>query len=91
MKKQAFALAAAISAAVTGLYGCSGGTSSTSTETAAAVEVPTEPFGDTIQYDPSVPVNNGEDIAIEFWEWGSDELFQQIIDGYTAIHPNVTI
>ena len=91
MKKQAFALAAAISAAVTGLYGCSGGTSSTSTETAAAVEVPTEPFGDTIQYGPSVPVNNGEDIAIEFWEWGSDELFQQIIDGYTAIHPNVTI
>ena len=24
-------------------------------------------IGSAIQYDPSVPVNNGEDIAIEFW------------------------
>lgn len=26
-------------------------------------------IGSAIQYDPSVPVNNGEDIAIEFWYW----------------------
>lgn len=55
------------------------------------VEAKTEPFGDTIVYDPAQEVNNGEDISIEFWEWGSDDLFQELIDGYTAIHPNVTI
>lgn len=59
-------------------------------EESAAV-VLTETFGTTIQYDPSVPVNNGEDVSIEFWEWGSDELFQKLIDGYTAIHPNVKV
>ena len=26
-------------------------------------------IGSAIQYDPSAPVNNGEDIAIEFWYW----------------------
>ena len=33
----------------------------------------------------------GKDISVEFWEWGSDNLFQELIDGYTAIHPNVSI
>ncbi|MDD2972177.1 MAG: extracellular solute-binding protein [Lachnospiraceae bacterium] len=65
------------------------GTEEAATEEAAAV--PGEVFGDTVQYDPNVPINNGEDIKIDFWEWGSDELFQQIVDGYTAIHPNVQI
>ncbi len=49
-------------------------------------------IGSTIQYDPSKPVNNGEDIAIEFWYWtGADKLFQAVVDEYTAIHPNVKI
>ncbi len=91
MKKRVIALAAAVSAAVTGLYGCGSGTGSSVAEETAAAEVPTEPFGDTIQYDPSEAVNNGESITIEFWEWGSDDLFQEVIDGYMAIHPNVTI
>lgn len=44
------------------------------------------------QYDPSAPVNNGEDIAIEFWYWtGAANLFQAVVDEYTAIHPNVKI
>ena len=30
-------------------------------------------------------------MSVEFWEWGSDNLFQELIDGYTAIHPNVSI
>lgn len=74
------------------LAGC-GATNKTeeSVQNSATLEAKTEPFGDTIVYDPSVAVNNGEDISIEFWEWGSDELFQQLIDGYTAIHPNVSI
>lgn len=60
-------------------------------QSSETVEAKIEPFGDTIVYDPSVAINNGEDISIEFWEWGSDDLFQQLIDGYTAIHPNVFI
>ena len=49
-------------------------------------------IGSAIQYDPSVPVNNGEDIAIEFWYWtGAANLFQAVVDEYTAIHPNVKI
>lgn len=75
-----------------GISGCSSGQQAGQTDrTGAGVVVPTEPFGDTIQYDPSVPVNNGREVSIEFWEWGSDELFRMIIDGYTAIHPNVNI
>lgn len=50
-----------------------------------------EPFGSAIVYDPSIEINNGEKISIDFWEWGSEELFQQLVDDYTAVHPNVTI
>lgn len=77
------------SLAVGSLAGC--GASKSATTDAPKVEAKTEPFGDTIKYDPSVEINEGKDITVELWEWGSDELFQQAIDGYTAIHPNVTI
>ena len=60
-------------------------------KTSAATEAKTEPFGDTIIYDPSVEINNGEKIDVEFWIWGSENLFQELVDGYTAIHPNVNI
>ena len=33
-----------------------------------------------MKYDPSVEINDGKDISIDMWEWGSDELFQEIID-----------
>jgi len=59
----------------------------TTTEAAPAGEV----FGDTIKYDPSVPVNNGEDITLDYWLWTSDELFTDIMNRYMEIHPNVTI
>ncbi|RDU25023.1 extracellular solute-binding protein [Anaerosacchariphilus polymeriproducens] len=55
------------------------------------VDVPTKPFGSTIVYDPAKEINDGKKITIELWEWGSDETFQKLIDGYTSIHPNVTI
>ena len=87
MKKKSMALLMASAMAVGLLSGCGGGSS----EEKEQVEVPTEPFGDTIKYDPAAEINNGEDITIELWEWGSDDLFQEIIVGYTAMHPNVTI
>lgn len=90
MRKRVIAAALAAMMAVTGLAGC-GGSGTGKEESKKNIEVPTEPFGDTIKYDPSVEINGGKDITVELWEWGSDELFQEIIDGYTAIHPNVTI
>lgn len=90
MRKSVIAAALAAMMAVTGLAGC-GGSGTGKEEAKKNIEVPTEPFGDTIKYDPSVEINGGKDITVELWEWGSDELFQEIIDGYTAIHPNVTI
>lgn len=90
MRKRVIAAALAAMMAVTGLAGC-GGSGTEKEEAKKNIEVPTEPFGDTIKYDPSVEINGGKDITVELWEWGSDELFQEIIDGYTAIHPNVTI
>ena len=89
MKKKLVAMMLLAALAVSGLTGC--GASGTDNSGKAAVEVPTEPFGDTIKYDPTVEINGGKDITVELWEWGSDDLFQQAIDGYTAIHPNVTI
>ena len=89
MKKKLVAMMLLAALAVSGLTGC--GASGTDNSSKAAVEVPTEPFGDTIKYDPTVEINGGKDITVELWEWGSDDLFQQAIDGYTAIHPNVTI
>lgn len=93
MKKKMIAILLAASMAVAALTGCggSGGGSSQGGGDAQTAEVPKEPFGATIKYDPSVPVNDGKDVSVELWEWGSDELFQKVIDGYTAIHPNVKI
>lgn len=90
MRKRVIVAALAAMMAVTGLAGC-GGSGTGKKEAKKNIEVPTETFGDTIKYDPSVEINGGKDITVELWEWGSDELFQEIIDGYTAIHPNVTI
>lgn len=91
MKKRLFTAMMAVCLVVTGLTGCGSSSKTTEETTEAKAETPAEPFGDTIKYDPSVEINEGKDITVELWEWGSDELFQQAIDGYTAIHPNVTI
>jgi multiple sugar transport system substrate-binding protein len=49
-------------------------------------------MGSTVQYDPNQPVNDGNDITIEFWYWtGAANLFQELADEYSAIHPNVNI
>ena len=91
MKKKSVALLMAAALAMTGLAGCGSEKKEANVETAKETETPAEPFGDAIKYDPSVVINDGKDITVELWEWGSDDLFQQAIDGYTAIHPNVTI
>lgn len=88
MKKKLIATVMAATMAVTALTGCG---SSSASSAKKDIKVPTKPFGDTVKYDPSVEINDGKDISIDMWEWGSDELFQKIIDRYTAIHPNVTI
>lgn len=89
MKKRMMAAAMAAVLTAMSVTGC--GSSSNQAAGETAVAVPTEVFGDAVKYDPSVPINDGKNITVEFWEWGSDNLFQQLIDGYMAIHPNVTI
>lgn len=68
-------------------------TEATTQEAAPAdtAEVSAEAFGDTIKYDPTVPVNNGEPIELDYWLWTADELFTDIMNRYMEIHPNVTI
>jgi len=48
-------------------------------------------FGDSVKYDPAKPVNNGEEITIDYWLWTSDAIWQAVMDKYMAIHPNVHI
>lgn len=50
-----------------------------------------EVIGDTLKYDPNVLVNNGETITIDFWTWDFVDIYQNLIDQYQTIHPNVTI
>lgn len=49
-------------------------------------------LGGAVTYDPGQPVNNSENIDIEFWYWtGAANLFKSVADQYSAIHPNVKI
>ncbi len=49
-------------------------------------------MGNVVKYDPNIPVNNGEDINIEFWYWtGAANLFEALAEQYMAVHPNVHI
>lgn len=48
-------------------------------------------FGGAIKYDPTLPVNNGEEITIDYWLWTSDAIWQAVMDAYMEIHPNVHI
>jgi len=42
-----------------------------------------------LKYDPAAPVNGGKDITLEFWTWGTLDLFKSLGEAYTKIHPNV--
>lgn len=50
-----------------------------------------EMIGDKIQYDPSVEVNNGEDITLEYWTWNQTDPAIPLSESYMELHPNVTI
>jgi multiple sugar transport system substrate-binding protein len=67
--------------------------SSTAVVETAPTAAPTLPImGSVVQYDPNQPVNDGKDISIELWYWtGAENLFQALVDEYTAVHPNVNI
>ena len=55
MKKKLIATVMAATMAVTALTGCG---SSSSSSAKKDIKVPTEPFGDTVKYDPSVEIND---------------------------------
>lgn len=70
-----------------------GSESSTSTpENTVAVPVAGEVLGNTLKYDTSVPVNNGEKMELTLWTDPEPQpYFEEIAEKYHAIHPNVTI
>lgn len=74
-----------------GMLGCSGGDKVTSAVKDAVADKGLEVIGDNIQYDPNQLVNEGEPISLDFWMWGQEGIFQDVIDRYTEIHPNVEI
>ncbi len=89
MKKKLIAFMMVSVLLISSITGC--GSQESSKSENADIVIPTEVFGDTIQYDPSVEINNGEEISLEFWIWGSEDLFQEAIDIYEGMHPNVDI
>ena len=70
MKKRVFAAVVAAAMVVTAFTGCgsTGSSAGSDSKSEAKVEAPTEPFGDTVKYDPSVEINDGKDITVELWE-----------------------
>ncbi len=84
-------LAAILSIAMVGMIGCSGGKTGTKAVKDTVADKGLPVIGDTIKYDPNHLVNDGEPISFEFWMWGSEDLFQGVVDEYSKIHPNVEI
>ena len=48
-------------------------------------------LGDTLKYDPNVLINGGQPITIDFWTWDFVDIYENLIDQYQEIHPNVKI
>ncbi|MCE5342239.1 MAG: extracellular solute-binding protein [Eubacteriales bacterium] len=58
----------------------------------AGASAETTVLGGAVQYDTAQPVNNGDPITVELWYWtGAANLFAEVVNQYTAIHPNVTV
>lgn len=84
MKKRIFSLALAAAMVLSLMTGFAG-----------SAEEETGIIGSgAVTYDPSVPVNDGEDITISFWYpdpgVGGYARWQGAMDDYSKIHPNVT-
>ena len=46
--------------------------------------------GKPLAYDKTAKVNGGKKIQLEFWTWGTLDLFKELGAEYTKAHPNVT-
>jgi multiple sugar transport system substrate-binding protein len=47
--------------------------------------------GGDFKYDAAAPVNGGKQIQLEFWTWGTLDLFKELGAQYSKLHPNVSI
>ena len=78
----------------TSLVACGGGQSAT-TETEGASStgvVQGEILGNALTYDTSVPVNNGEKIALTLWTDPEPQpYYEELAKKYHEVHPNVTV
>ena len=86
-------LSAMLAMTIVGMIGCSGGNKASVTTAVkdTVADKGLEVIGDNVKYNPNQLVNDGEPISLEFWMWGQENLFQDVIDKYTKIHPNVEI
>lgn len=48
-------------------------------------------IGDTLKYDTSKTVNNGEEITLEYWTWNDGDPAIALSEEYMQLHPNVKI
>lgn len=87
LKKMVFMLLVVVMS-FTGV-GC--GNTNTSSEKETKEPAYVDVIGDAVSYDPSQEINNGEEIEIDFWAWDFIDTFQELIDQYESIHPNVKI
>jgi multiple sugar transport system substrate-binding protein len=46
--------------------------------------------GQGLVYDAAAQVNGGKPIELEFWTWGTLDLFKELGSEYSRIHPNVS-
>lgn len=73
------------------LVACSNGTSGTGTDIDDNPDKGMDVIGDNVQFDPNKLVNDGDPIELEWWMWDASEIYQQAIDEYMDIYPNVSI
>lgn len=50
------------------------------------------PFGGALRYDPNASIADLRPVSLSFWtQVDQEEIYRQLIDDYTALHPNVRI
>lgn len=90
MKKHMFRTALLLSTVT--LVACGNGEGGASgLETDEEADKGLDIIGETLQFDPNKLVNDGETIELEWWMWDASEIYQQAIDDYMEIYPNVSI